>query len=982
MRKSGLLLALIILCATSWAQEYPFVFYTPKDGLVNSRVWRMYQDSKGRLYFMTFGGLSIYDGARFRNFTAQSGLAADMVNDVVEAGEDSFLVATNTYRLNMLVRGNIKTFPSANQSSPIINHFLKSKDGNIYATADEGLFKITHHSIEPLPLALAPTIIPPFLGNLLEFDDFFLLNTNDLRHFRGLYLYDKKKKQLIDSMPQVTILAIEKDRSGQIWVTINDSIALLDTVSLRSGRLRILQLPPSFRAITKLPTASFGFDDNHVWTIYDARELIRTGMDGSQVRLTPNKDGRLGIERVFVDKENIIWICSSDFGVFKLVNTTLQINSAPPIKNVEGTIYYCSNTNDTTWFRDNHKLIRQTPEKTESFTTNINSPVFWIIQSGADLFCTTQRDLYHTTLPFKGASRLQFKLVESLSGYNGYRGLGIRDPYGRMIFALTDSIVVYDNKKCVGRYLISPGDFVENLSIDHSNRLWVTARGSGITIYSIHPDDPGNYLKPLYKFQKELAGGSPRCMTLDKNGVAWVGTRSHGLMAFTLEKDQLKPFLHLQRTQGLTDDFITSLACDSSNSILAGSQTGLDRIILNNKKEFRIENITKRNNTFGYIANIWLNKTGEAAAILRNGTILKIAPVQNVASAFEPALFIEELKINGTPVNPVSNLELPYTQRNLTITMAAPSFVDEQQVQYSYQLQGSGNNEWSEASTIADFNFLNLSPGRYTLNVKASFPSTGYTPRYFNYSFSIIPPWWQTIWFRILAGVLIITLITMAIRFYYRRKLEKQVVLLEKQQAVEKERTRIATDMHDDLGAGLSKIKFLSETIGIKKQQKEPIEEDIGKIREYSHDMIDKMGEIVWALNQKNDSLSDLLSYTRAYAAEYLSQNGIQCSFHTPEQLSLQSVSGEFRRNIYLTVKEALHNVVKHAQASQVCITISTESGLHISIHDNGTGFSENNIRPFSNGLGNMKKRMEGLGGSCRILNDNGTVVMIDVPLI
>ena len=96
------------------------------------------------------------------------------------------------------------------------------------------------------------------------------------------------------------------------------------------------------------------------------------------------------------------------------------------------------------------------------------------------------------------------------------------------------------------------------------------------------------------------------------------------------------------------------------------------------------------------------------------------------------------------------------------------------------------------------------------------------------------------------------------------------MAILEKQQAIEKERTRIATDMHDDLGAGLSRIKFLSETIGIKKQQQQPIEEEISKIRDYTHEMIDKMGEIVWALNEKNDSLSDLLSYTRSYAVEYL----------------------------------------------------------------------------------------------------------------
>src|SRR6185436_4142499 len=107
---------------------------------------------------------------------------------------------------------------------------------------------------------------------------------------------------------------------------------------------------------------------------------------------------------------------------------------------------------------------------------------------------------------------------------------------------------------------------------------------------------------------------------------------------------------------------------------------------------------------------------------------------------------------------------------------------------------------------------------------------------------------------------------------------------LQRKMAIEKERTRIATDMHDDLGAGLSRIKFLSETIGMKKQQQLPVEEDINNIREYSHEMIGKMGEIVWALNEKNDSLSDLLSYTRAYAVEYLSQNGIKCTVETPDQ--------------------------------------------------------------------------------------------------
>ena len=207
------------------------------------------------------------------------------------------------------------------------------------------------------------------------------------------------------------------------------------------------------------------------------------------------------------------------------------------------------------------------------------------------------------------------------------------------------------------------------------------------------------------------------------------------------------------------------------------------------------------------------------------------------------------------------------------------------------------------------------------------------------------------------------------------------MAILEKQQAIEKERTRIATDMHDDLGAGLSRIKFLSETIGIKKQQQEPIEEDVNKIREYSHEMIDKMGEIVWALNEKNDSLSDLLSYTRAYAAEYLSQNGIACKAEVPDNPPLIFVSGEFRRNVFLTIKEALHNIVKHSQATEVKFMISVNHHLTIKLNDNGTGFDENNIRLFSNGLTNMKSRMKEIGGEIDIINKNGTLVNLSIPL-
>lgn len=224
-------------------------------------------------------------------------------------------------------------------------------------------------------------------------------------------------------------------------------------------------------------------------------------------------------------------------------------------------------------------------------------------------------------------------------------------------------------------------------------------------------------------------------------------------------------------------------------------------------------------------------------------------------------------------------------------------------------------------------------------------------------------------------------LMFLIVRDYYQRKLQKQKNILEKKQAIEKERTRIATDMHDDLGAGLSRIKFLSETIGIKKQQQKPIEEDVIKIREYSHEMIGKMGEIVWALNEKNDSLNDLIAYTRAYAVEYLSENGITCKVELSGNSENYFLSGEFRRNIFLSVKEILHNIVKHAQANNVSVNVEVTEDLKITICDDGIGFFHSEIRPFSNGLFNIEKRMKEIDGTSEITSMRGTTVILRAPL-
>jgi signal transduction histidine kinase len=208
------------------------------------------------------------------------------------------------------------------------------------------------------------------------------------------------------------------------------------------------------------------------------------------------------------------------------------------------------------------------------------------------------------------------------------------------------------------------------------------------------------------------------------------------------------------------------------------------------------------------------------------------------------------------------------------------------------------------------------------------------------------------------------------------------MAMLEKQKAIEQERTRIATDMHDDLGAGLSRIKFLSQSILNKKDNDEVVTAELEKITSFSDEMSEKMGEIIWALNEKNDTLADLIAYTRSYTMEYLANHHIECEADTPLHLPANFITGEMRRNIFLSVKECLHNIVKHAEASKVFFSVQLNGMMQIIIHDNGKGIDWNNQRAFSNGVENLKKRMKEIEGSVSFSNENGTKVLLTIPLI
>jgi len=988
MQRIYIIFACFFICADNVAQQYPFVHYTPKDGLVNSRVKKAYQDSKGRMYFLTYGGLSMYDGTRFRNYTTQNGLPINIVNDILETGDDSLLVATNSGYLNLLTNGRIEPFKTENNFCPLVNRIYRHDDNRIYLSSDYGLFRLDKNKIHQLNISslTGSDKDQPNLGNITGVGNFLLLTINEMNFNTGIFLYDIKKNRICDMLSNTAAFLMDKDEKNRIWISTVGQLLILDRAALENGKLSLIPPDKGYSQIKNYSTVNMAFHKNQVWLVYRNEELRNSELrrideDGNMISINlPVQAATSYISNVFIDREKNIWLCNDGEAVFKFIRSPLQVFEKPFSKSTESQISYVFYSHDISWYGTiTGKLFRRSATALTEFTCNLKSPPKVFYSKGNRMLANDGQNIYEAYLPDQ-TKNINYKKIISLPDSDHFDKKLIVSPDGAIITATQNNLCVWINNKLIFRVPVEGQEMIEGLEFDKTGRLWLTTRTSGIKVYSVQAKDTSAYLQPVIQIPVEQITGSVRSFIMDKAGRVWIGTRDHGILSYQLNGNRLIKKNHFHTGNGLTDNFVTSLACDSMNNIIIGTQTGLDRLLQLGEDSYRVENLSKSNNLFTYINNTWADAR-HAYAITKTGVLLQVSQSAPEAINHSPQLLLEELKVNATSLVK-QKTEFKYKENNISFFVAAPSFIDEKQVRYAYLLEGSGNNQWSDtASANSIINLTNLSAGDYNLKVKAFFPSNSYPPAKLDYSFKIVPPWWQTRWFGAAIGITGIGILIMLFRFYFRRKLEKQMAVVEKQQAIEKERTRIATDMHDDLGAGLSRIKFLSETIGIKKQQQQPFEEDISKIREYSHEMIDKMGEIVWALNEKNDSLSDLLSYTRAYAVEYLSQNGIQCRVNAPDNLPLVFVSGEFRRNVFLTVKEALHNVVKHAQASEVNVTINISDVLVIGMNDNGTGFDKNSIRSFSNGLANMEKRIKEIGGQLHIEQENGTLVQLAIPL-
>ena len=516
-----------------------------------------------------------------------------------------------------------------------------------------------------------------------------------------------------------------------------------------------------------------------------------------------------------------------------------------------------------------------------------------------------------------------------------------------------------------------------------------------------------------------------RCIVQDREGTVWFGMLGGGLGR--LKNGKLDQFL---KSDGLASDYVQCLHSGADNALWIGSYgSGLDR--LKNGHLTKITTAEGLPNNFicaieddGH-GNFWISSHGGVFRVSQQGlddcADGKIASVNCLAygsgdgmpslecsGGLQPAackladgricfptskglvaVNPEDAKINHLPPPVIiedivaGGHTLPHNQRDPAPLKIPPglqrfefhftglSFVVPEKMQFQYRLEG-WERDWVDAANnkhIAEYSYI--PPGDYTFHVRACNSDGVWNQIGASVSLIVLPHFWQKWWFRTLIVIAAVALVTGIVLVITRHRVRRKIEVIHRQQAVERERTRIAKDIHDHLGANLTRISLLSQSAHGELENPAQAAAQLDRIYNTSRELTRSMDEIVWAVDPQHDTLDSLASYLGNFAQEYLVTLNIRCRLDMPLHLPQWPITAEMRHNIFLAFKEALHNVVKHSDAREVSIFLATDNyGFQLAVRDNGKGFDPDHVTPrhgCGNGLKNMRQRLHEIGGRCEI---------------
>ncbi len=524
-----------------------------------------------------------------------------------------------------------------------------------------------------------------------------------------------------------------------------------------------------------------------------------------------------------------------------------------------------------------------------------------------------------------------------------------------------------------------------SLAVDAAGRVWAATQG-GVLARVDHEtlvDETPMTLGVTHPI------GS-LCATPD--GSLWIGYCGRGVGRLMQGR-----FTRFDRQQGLPDDFVNYVLEDGHGRLWFAANRGLFSVA---EKEF--ESVAEGRQERMHPA-VYGREEGSPAlqgstfywpAVLRSadgrlwmpaGSGLVVVDTDPLMANREPPpVVIERVVVDGRTVaaydagegtegtnsiaplelhQPGACLRLPPGAGQIDLEYTGLSFMASRNVAFKYRLDGL-DQTWVEAGSRRVAYYSHLPPGGYRFKVMACSNDGVWNEEGKTLAITVLPYFWQTAWFLWLSLAGFAAGVGGVTWFVARQRDRRRIERMERLHALERERSRIARDIHDDLGSNLTRIAWLSELARADKTLPDKVEIHSRKIGGYARQMVTSLDEIVWAVNPCNDTLQNLAQYLTHMAHESLGPTSVSCRLEIPSNLPVAVLPAEIRHDLFLAAKEALHNILKHAAASEARIRLALADGvLTLAIEDDGRGFDPAAPSSGRHGLRNLRQRIENLGG-------------------
>lgn len=1031
LRLSWLLAAVLLASAgtAAVAEQLPIRAYGIEDGLAGDSVNAILQDSRGYLWFATTDGLSRFDGQRFTSYGAEDGLPRARVHAVLEGRDGTYWVATQGGLARFLPdrpagKAAFQRVPLGSSEPEAVYSLYEDRDGRVWAGSDGRLFAIQPGKGEP-------KVEEARLGSVAPDPVLAFAETPD----RSLWV--GTQNGLLRRLPDGRTLAypvlphhgadpvndLAVDREGRLWIVHALHVFVLMPPAERpgeegprpaltgDGHAGCVIDPAAPATLPRVPGAAcvVGGFEGAVWS------KVRVSRDGA-VRLTSSRglvlwDGHRfqhwteenglsesTLTALAEDRDGNVWLGTESRGAMRvardgLIGFTARDGLASPrvislFGGSDGALYVHSagSFGSQLWLQrfDGTRFTAVRP-KTPGITYlgwSVRQSVLqdrfgeWWIATGQGLL------RYPAGTSFAGLASVVPRVYTAGDGLGG-------DSIGRILEDTRGDVWIGNSGdrplalwpraggaiRTWGREDgLLPG-LPSGLAEDRSGQVWIGFDQGGLLRWR------GGRFERLGP-ETGLPAGAVSDLHVDRTGRLWVATEGGGVGRLDDPSSPKPRFVRYTTLQGIASDEVLCLADDRWGRLYFGGHKGLDRLDL---RTGRVEHFTTAD---GLVSNridaAWTDRQGDIWLGTRQG-LSRFRPVLESAATV-PQSWITAVRIDGVPQRvselgtpKVDGLRLESGRSRLDVDFLALSFASGERFDYQYRLEGL-EPEWVLSSSSRTVHYANLPSGRFRFLVRAVDHDTqiaSVVPA--EVLLEVRPPLWRRLW------VLALVLLAAAGAGYavYRYRVSHAVAV---GLAVQQMRTHLATDLHDDLGSSLSRISILSEVARRRVEGDPEGARLVSEIGDAAREMIEALGENIWAIDPRRDNLRSLVTRIRRFAGDLLEARGMSWTLQAPPDPEQVKLSPLERRHLYLIFKEALNNAARHSQATSVAMTISL-SGRHLSavIRDNGKGFAPPKATESvgRHGLPSMIGRAAQLSGELKIESrpETGTEIRLEVPL-